>query len=262
MKQLSEVFKDWSPSDSEEFECRERRRSSAAGADEPPVLTETRAGCHARPAYPNGRFFYIIEVMFTLAQIFYWLQIYKYFVLFPFTVFEGPIITIIAGYLASLGFLNIFIVYGVVILGDTAGDIMYYAAGKWGRLNFCQRWGHYFGATVEKVEVLEKYFERHAGKTLFWGKFGYGIVCALLFTAGVANVPFNRFLGYTFLATILKCAILLLIGFNFGYAYVKIQAYLDYTSYATIIFAVLLLLVYLFIQRFVKKFFERKDNNE
>ena len=35
---------------------------------------------------------------------------YKYVFLFPAVVIEGPIITIVAGFLASLGFFNVFAV--------------------------------------------------------------------------------------------------------------------------------------------------------
>jgi membrane protein DedA with SNARE-associated domain len=64
-------------------------------------------------------------MIFTLSQIINWLEVYKYFVLFPVTIFEGPIITVIAGYLSSLGFLNFYVAYGVIVLGDTVGDILF-----------------------------------------------------------------------------------------------------------------------------------------
>lgn len=66
-------------------------------------------------------------------QIISLLTAYKYFFLFPIVVVEGPIITVIAGFLSSLGYLNIIIAYLVVVAGDIVGDSAYYAIGFYGR---------------------------------------------------------------------------------------------------------------------------------
>jgi len=198
-------------------------------------------------------------MLLELSQIIGWLLKYKYFILFPFAVLEGPIVTVIAGYLSSMNLLNFWIVYGVVVLGDTVGDILYFAAGKWGRMKFCRRWGRFLDMRIERVERLEKYFAKHAGKTLFWGKFGYGVVGTLMFAAGIADVSFMRFLGFTFIATLIKSMILVQIGFYFGYAYEQIKIYLDYTSYITIALAILLILIYIYFQRRAKNILENNN---
>jgi len=50
---------------------------------------------------------------------------YKYLILIPLAVVEGPIITVIAGFLITLGYMNIFLVYLIVIAGDLAGDYFF-----------------------------------------------------------------------------------------------------------------------------------------
>lgn len=187
------------------------------------------------------------------AQIINLLETHKYLILFPVTIFEGPLITIIAGYLSSFGFLNFFIAYGVIVLGDTVGDILYYSAGRWGRWKFFRQWKRFLDVKESLVGKMEKYFGRHSGKTLFLGKFGYGIVGSLLFASGLAGVSLFRFLLFTFPATLIKSMILLLIGFYFGYAYKQIAFYLDYSSYTMIGVAVILILVYFYLQNRAKK---------
>jgi membrane protein DedA with SNARE-associated domain len=200
-------------------------------------------------------------MIFELSQIVAWLLKYRYFVLFPITLFEGPIITVIAGYFSSLNFFNFYVAYGVVVLGDTIGDLLYYAAGRWGRWRFLGKWGKLIDVEENRVAKMEKYFGRHAGKTLFFGKFGYGVVGTMLFASGMANVSLSRFLIFTFPATLIKSMLLLLVGFYFGYAYKQIALYLDYTSYIMIGIAVLLLLIYFYFQRRAKKILERGNNN-
>ena len=100
-------------------------------------------------------------MIFSLSQILGWLIQYKYIVLFPIMVFEGPIITILAGFLSSLGYLNIFIAYGIVVMGDIVGDSLYYAAGRWSKQFIFTRWGRYIGVTTERMTLLRRFFARH-----------------------------------------------------------------------------------------------------
>lgn len=187
------------------------------------------------------------------------LEVYKYFLLFPVTIFEGPIVTVVAGYLTIFGFLNFYIAYGVVVLGDTVGDILYYSAGRLGRWKFCRKWGNAVDLKESKVARMEKYFGRHAGKTLFFGKFGYGVVGSLLFASGLAGVSLSRFLFFTFFATLIKSMILLLIGFYFGYAYKQIAIYFDYASYIMVAAAIILISVYFYLQSRAKKIIEKNN---
>lgn len=189
-----------------------------------------------------------------LEQIILLLTTYKYLLLFPVVVFEGPIITVIAGFLSSLGYLNIFIAYGVVVVGDIAGDIMYYALGYYGRERFVNRWGRFFGITSERVERLEKYFEKHTGKTLILVKLSQGIGAVVLVAAGIAKVPFRKFVWYNFIPTLPKSLILILIGYYSGESYVKISSYLDYAAIGTVIVTVIFIVIYFIMRKLSKKY--------
>ena len=178
---------------------------------------------------------------------------YKYVFLFPAVVIEGPIITIIAGFLASLGIFNVFVVYGLAVTGDLTGDCIYYIIGRYGRTGLISRWGRYLGITVERVEKLENHFKYHRGKTLITGKIAHGVGAGILLAAGLAKVPFEEFLGFNFLATLPKSLILVLIGFYFGEAYARIYHYLDYVELGTIAVAILLVAIYFITKRRAQK---------
>lgn len=184
-------------------------------------------------------------MIFSLAQVMQWLLHYKYFVLFPVMVVEGPIVTIIAGFLSSSGYLNIFVAYVVVVIGDLVGDSIYYAGGRWGRKRFVSRWGRYVGVTIERIMQLQEYFAKHKAKTLIVAKLSHAIGAPVLVAAGVANVPYWQFVGINFLATLPKSLVLLLIGFYFGRGYARISEYLDYTALGMIALAALLIMLYL-----------------
>ena len=195
-----------------------------------------------------------------LQQIILLLTAHKYLFLFPVVVVEGPIITVIAGFLSSLGFLNIFIAYAVIVVGDIVGDIMFYAIGYYGRQKFVNRWGRFLGITSERVERLEKHFEKHAGKTLIVVKLSQGIGAVVLVAAGIARVPFRKFVWYNFIPTLPKSLILILIGYYSGESYVKISSYLDYAAIGTVIAAVIFIVIYFMMRKVSKKYADRDIN--
>jgi membrane protein DedA with SNARE-associated domain len=193
-------------------------------------------------------------------QIILLLTAHKYLFLFPVVVVEGPIITVIAGFLSSLGLLNIFIAYAVVVGGDIVGDIMYYALGYYGRQRFAKRWGRFLGITSERVERLEKHFEKHSGKTLVIGKLSQGVGAVVLVAAGIARVPFRKFIWYNFVPTLPKSLILLLIGYYVGESYIKISSYLDYAAIGTVVAAIIFIVIYFMMRKVSKKYAGRDTN--
>ncbi|OHA19735.1 MAG: hypothetical protein A2836_00210 [Candidatus Taylorbacteria bacterium RIFCSPHIGHO2_01_FULL_45_63] len=184
------------------------------------------------------------------------LTTYKYLLLFPIVVVEGPIITVIAGFLSSLGQLNFFISYAIAVVGDVVGDCIYYALGFYGRQKFIERWGRFLGITLERVEKMDKHFEKHSGKTLIIGKLSHAVGSLVLVAAGMAKVPFWKFVWYNFIATLPKSLILLLIGFYFGETYAKINTYLDYTAIISTVLAVLSVIIYFAVKKISQKYGE------
>jgi len=201
-------------------------------------------------------------MLISLQEIIGWLIQYKYAVIFPITVFEGPIVTVIAGFLAAHGILNIYISYGVIVCGDLVGDLLYYSIGRWGRKTILLKWGYLFGVTEKRVEKLEKHFEKHSGKTLIAGKISHGFGSVILFAAGAAKMPVGKYLWFNLLGTLPKSLLFLLIGYYFGAAYKRISTYIDYTTKTTFVAAVLLIIIYFLVVKIVKKESKEEDLNE
>ena len=163
-----------------------------------------------------------------------WLLHFRYLALFPIVVAEGPIATILAGFFCSLGYLNFILAYLIIVAGDITGDAAYYAIGRWGREKFIGRWGKYIGRPLERIDNIEKHFQKHGSKTLFIGKMAHGIGAIFLVAAGLVRMPFIKFISANFIATLFKSLILLLIGYFFGQAIVKINSVLEFISAASI----------------------------
>ncbi len=169
-------------------------------------------------------------MFFSFASIFSLLFAYRYFALFVIMVVEGPIITVIGGFLSSVGALNLYVTFAVVVIGDVVGDSIYYALGRWGRWGFIDRWGHYVGITRERVEKIERHFDKHSGKTLVLGKLTHAIGSIILFAAGVSRMSYWRFLWFNFVATLPKSLLFILVGFYFGASLMRINRILNITT--------------------------------
>jgi len=164
---------------------------------------------------------------------------YGYFILFPISVLEGPIITIIAGFLSSLGIMNVFIAYAVVMAGDVVGDSGLYWIGRGGG-NFISR---YFQKHAEKIEKVREYFTTHQRKAIALSKLFHGIGITGLLAAGSLKVPYKRYITICFLTTAAQSIVLITIGVLFGHAYIQLNRYLNYYAAATIVVGLIIIFV-------------------
>lgn len=188
-----------------------------------------------------------------LDQIIALVDQYKYLILLPFIVFEGPIATVIGGFLASIGVLNIFLVYFLSVFGDLLGDSMWWCVGRMSRGKFLSKVLNFLGVKHERFVKLEDHFKKKALRTLFFGKLVYGFETVSLIAAGAAKVPFIKFTLYTMLPSIPKSLLFVVIGFYFGSAYDRISKYLD-NAELTVGIVVMAALVLFFAYRY---FFKR-----
>lgn len=165
-------------------------------------------------------------------NILFLLEQYTYFIILPISIIEGPIVAVITGFLASQHFLNIFIAVPVVLAGDIIGDVLHYWLGRFGNKNIIPKYGRYIGITEERLQYMEKRFDRaHIWKTIFFGKFTHAPNSLILVMAGITKVDFLMFLLVSTVSTIPKALIFILIGWYFGASYELIGNYIANFGY-------------------------------
>lgn len=189
----------------------------------------------------------------TLDHVIQLLLLYKYAILFPIAVVEGPIISILAGFLSSTGQMNIYAAFGIVVAGDLVGDTIYYFLGRLGGQKIIQRYGTRLRISPARVQRLEAHFRDHAGKTLVIGKFSHGLGAIVLFVAGLGKVKYPKFFVYNLFSTLAKSLLLVMVGYYFGYAYQRIDKYLNNAAYIVLGIAIIGGIVYYTGSRLYKK---------
>ena len=195
----------------------------------------------------------------TTATVIGWLLAYRYLILFPLVLIEGPIVTIIAGFMISLGQFNFFITYPLVVIGDIAGDLFMYAQGRWGGKPAIRKWGKFFGIRQGTIAKIEDHFKQRPGKTLIWGKISHFLGGPILIAAGMSQMPVSEFLWYNFLGTLPKSLVLLLIGFYFGRAYATFDTFFQYAGWALVGIIVIAIIVYFVMAKTSKEYLEEEE---
>ncbi|HEY9583966.1 MAG TPA: DedA family protein [Candidatus Paceibacterota bacterium] len=171
---------------------------------------------------------------------------YKYYIIFPLAVFEGPILAAVAGFFITTGYLNFIPVYLIVILGDVIGDLLMYGLGRFGRKILLGRVGRIFKITEEKLEQAKEYFNLHQKKAIVFSKLVHGIGAAGLIAAGSLKISYWRFMKICLIVSFFQSAFLIGLGVLFGKAYIQLGEYLNYYSSASIVIAIAVLIFFIF----------------
>lgn len=172
-------------------------------------------------------------------MIIQFLSDYGYWILLPLMIMEGPIVTLIAAFMASVGVFDVWIVLILSVAGDLIGDVIFYGIGRrWG-MPFVDRYGKYFGISHKIVFRMEKFFIRHGGKTIFLVKSTTGLCWATFIAAGIIKMLFRKFLFYSLIGGLVWSGALVAVGYFFGYLYEQIAQYIEYAGWIIFSLAVI-----------------------
>ena len=168
------------------------------------------------------------------------------FVPFPSEVVVPP-----AGYLASKGEMNLFL----VILAGTVGSILgallnYWIASRFGR-DFLLKYSKYFFIDKEKFDKFEVFFNTHGEITKFVGRLIPVIRQYISFPAGLVRMDLKKFIFYTGLGAAIWCTILAYVGYFVGNNIDIIKENVDHIM--IFVFPALFLLVALYVVRYKLK---------
>ena len=130
-------------------------------------------------------------------------------------VAPGETVVLVGGVIAGQGEISLMLLIGIVwacaFLGDSAS---FFIGRRLGR-GFVLEHGPRVRITRERFEQVERFFEKHGGKTILIGRF-IGLVRALApFIAGSSALPYGRFAPYSVVGTGLWSALFCVLGYVF-----------------------------------------------
>jgi membrane-associated protein len=136
----------------------------------------------------------------------------------PLAVIEGPIVTVLTGFLAARDYFVWYWVLCLLICGDIIGDLLYYWVGRTAAAPL-KRITQRFGLRCVPGPELQRELVQNATKMLFTGKWTHSIGFLVLTGSGMLRVPLGQFLLVNLIASIPKTAVLFGIGYFAGYDY-------------------------------------------
>jgi membrane protein DedA with SNARE-associated domain len=174
-----------------------------------------------------------------------------------FFPFPSEVVMPPAGYLASIGKMNIYLVILCGILGSLLGAVFnYYIAFFLGR-PFIIRFGKYFMITEENFARTEKYLKEHGEIGTFIGRLIPVIRQYISFPAGLVRMNIAKFCVFTGLGAGIWVLILTVIGYIAGS---NMEIVHKYSSQATILLMIFCAVI-AFIYIWRKKNVQRYDNS-
>ena len=162
--------------------------------------------------------------MIALDTIAHLIQAHPYLVLFPLSVIEGPIVTVIAAWLLRDSLWDLAGVTLICIAGDLLGDVALYALGR--RVpGMSAKWRRRLHMTDDRIARMKAHFDQHGVVTIALGKLTHSAGFAVLLAAGAVHMPFGRFFMWNLVATLPKTLAFVLVGYAFGAAYGAVDAW-------------------------------------
>ena len=129
-----------------------------------------------------------------------------------------------AGYLVSIGHMNLWLVATAGAIGCNVGSTAAYYAGAWGGRPMVLRWGHYVLLDEDALERTERFFNRFGNATVFIGRLLPGVRSFVSLPAGMARMSIWKFELYSFVGSWPWCLLLAWVGYRLGKAWDKSPA--------------------------------------
>jgi membrane-associated protein len=174
---------------------------------------------------------------------------HKYLFLFIATSLEGFNTVLVAGFLVSIGALNLVPTALISLAGEVLNSTIWYAIGYWGGAKPIEWFIRKSPKKRRFMEQVQHYVHEHTGKFMMIIKLTYSITTPALLLIGSTKYNFKKFTLYNIIGSIGWIIITISIGYFFGQGYKLYAEYLKDLSYL-IIFAVVSIIVVILVERF------------
>lgn len=168
---------------------------------------------------------HILEIL--SSSIIHLISTTSYFGIFILMSLESLLIPIpseitmpFAGFLVSLGKLNLFLVIITGTVANLVGSLVAYYIGYFLEetviINWIKKYGKFLLLTVEDYEKSRSWFQKYGSGVVFFSRLLPGIRTFISLPAGLAKMNIWKFSFYTFLGSLIWSALLTYIGVYTG----------------------------------------------
>jgi membrane protein DedA with SNARE-associated domain len=150
-----------------------------------------------------------------------------------------------AGYLASQGQLNIWLVIFFATLGSIIGALLNYSIAYYLGRPWILRYGKYFLIPPEKFAKVESFFLKHGEISTFTGRLIIVVRHLISLPAGLSKMDLKRFTIFTLAGSFIWVSILAYIGYIVGNNMDLVKSYYKQTVIGLVVIMAIVLAVYI-----------------
>lgn len=153
------------------------------------------------------------------------------------------------GFKSNFTYFETFLMASSGAMGATIGAIVIYLVSfKIGRLAIVKL-GKYVFVNEKKIESAERWFEKYGVYAVFLGRMAPGVRELISVPAGIARMPFAKFVTFTFFGSLIWSVILVFLGYFLGDSWESLSETLS--DYFTVISVLVLLSIAIVIFYYV-----------
>jgi membrane protein DedA with SNARE-associated domain len=139
---------------------------------------------------------------------------------------------------------NIWFVFLFAAAGAIVGDTIGYWIGRSGGRNILLRLGKKRWVKKEHLEKAEKFFARHGGKAVFFGRSVSYLRVLTALMAGVSHMHYPRFLFYNASGGLVWAGVVSFVGYKFGQHLDLVEKGIKYFGRGLLVVVILLGILY------------------
>jgi len=130
-----------------------------------------------------------------------------------------------AGYLVYSGRASFVGAVLAGLVGGLIGASIGYLIARYGGRPLVERYGRYVGIHARGLDRAESWFRRHGDGAVFFGRLLPGIRTYISLPAGVAEMPWGRFVIFTFLGALPWTVLFTYVGYALGRHWTQVGSY-------------------------------------
>jgi membrane protein DedA with SNARE-associated domain len=143
-----------------------------------------------------------------------------------------------AGFAASGGEIDPWLVAAAGAAGSVAGALFWYAVGRWvgpkRLLGFVERHGRWLTLAPDDVRRAQQWFDAHGHAAVFFGRLMPAVRTLISVPAGISGMRLGEFLLWTVAGSLVWSGVLTFVGFQLGERYEAVSGVLDWVTKAVL----------------------------
>lgn len=164
----------------------------------------------------------------------------------------GSVVSFFGGFIARLGFLNFWLVWGLSAVGAILGDMGGYFFGRYFGVEFLHKYGKYFLIKKEYIERSCEILHSNIGKALTIGRVLPLTRSAAPFIFGARRTSFSKFMFFNAIGAISWSFVFVSLGYIFGHSY-KVAGRVEQGLLVAGVVILILVYALIFLKRLIKK---------